>query len=158
MKIGLYPGSFDPVTNGHLDIIERGRKIFDKLYVVISINPAKKTIFTLEERLELLKESLKGYDNVEVISSTKLTVECAKEVGARFMLRGLRAVSDFEYELQLSALNKTLNPDVESIFVMSTNEYSFVSSTTIKEIARFKGDLSQFVPKCVEIALIEKFK
>lgn len=158
MKIGLYPGSFDPVTNGHLDIIERGRKIFDKLYVVISINPAKKTIFTIEERLELLKESLKDYDNVEVISSTKLTVDCAKEVGAKFMLRGLRAVSDFEYELQLSALNKTLNADIESIFVMSTNEYSFVSSTTIKEIARFKGDLSKFVPKCVEIALIEKFK
>lgn len=158
MKIGLYPGSFDPVTNGHLDIIERGRKIFDKLYVVISINPAKKTIFTLDERLELLKESLKEYDNVEVISSTKLTVDCAKEVGAKFMLRGLRAVSDFEYELQLSALNKTLNPEIESIFVMSTNEYSFVSSTTIKEIARFKGDLSQFVPKCVEKALIEKFK
>ena len=158
MKIGLYPGSFDPVTNGHLDIIERGRKIFDKLYVVISINPAKKTIFTLDERLELLKESLKDYDNVEVISSTKLTVDCAKEVGAKFMLRGLRAVSDFEYELQLSALNKTLNPEIESIFVMSTNEYSFVSSTTIKEIARFKGDLSQFVPKCVEKALIEKFK
>ena len=158
MKIGLYPGSFDPVTNGHLDIIERGRKIFDKLYVVISINPAKKTIFTIEERLELLKESLKDYDNVEVISSTKLTVDCAKEVGAKFMLRGLRAVSDFEYELQLSALNKTLNADIESIFVMSTNEYSFVSSTTIKEIARFKGNLSKFVPKCVEIALIEKFK
>ena len=158
MKIGLYPGSFDPVTNGHLDIIERGRKIFDKLYVVISVNPAKKTVFTLEERINLLKEVLKDYNDVEVISSTKLTVETAKEVGACFMLRGLRAVSDFEYELQLSALNKTLDHDVESIFVMSTNEYSFVSSSSIKEIARFKGDLSKFVPKCVENALIEKFK
>ena len=97
MKIGLYPGSFDPVTNGHLDIIERGTKIFDKLYVVISINPNKKTVFTLEERLNLLKESLKDYPNVEVISSSKLSVDCAKEVNAKFMLRGLRAVSDFEY-------------------------------------------------------------
>ena len=158
MKIGIYPGSFDPVTNGHLDIIERGRKIFDKLYVVISINPNKKTIFTLEERISFLKEALKDYSNVEVISSTKLTVDCAKEVGAKFMLRGLRAVSDFEYELQLSALNKQLAPEIESIFVMSTNQYSFISSSSIKEVARFKGDLSKFVPKCVEIALIEKFK
>ena len=156
MRIGIYPGSFDPITNGHLDIIERGRKLFDKLYIVLSINPNKKTLFTLDERIALLKEVTKEFDNVDIATTDKLTVDCAKELGANFMLRGLRAVTDFEYELQINLFNKALNNDIETIFIMSANEYNFLSSSSVKEVALFGGDISKFVPKCVETAIHEK--
>lgn len=158
MRIGIYPGSFDPITNGHLDIIERGRKLFDKLYIVLSINPNKKTLFTLEERIALLKEATKNFDNVDIATTDKLTVDCAKELGAQFMLRGLRAVTDFEYELQINLFNKALNNDIETIFIMSANEFNFLSSSSVKEVAYFDGDISKFVPKCVETAILEKLK
>jgi len=158
MRIGIYPGSFDPITNGHLDIIERGRKLFDKLYIVLSINPNKKTLFTLEERIALLKEVTKNFDNVDIATTDKLTVDCAKELGAQFMLRGLRAVTDFEYELQINLFNKALNNDIETIFIMSANEFNFLSSSSVKEVAYFDGDISKFVPKCVETAIHEKLK
>lgn len=158
MRIGIYPGSFDPITNGHLDIIERGRKLFDKLYIVLSINPNKKTLFTLEERIALLKDVTKNFDNVDIATTDKLTVDCAKELGAQFMLRGLRAVTDFEYELQINLFNKALNNDIETIFIMSANEFNFLSSSSVKEVAYFDGDISKFVPKCVETAIHEKLK
>lgn len=158
MKIGVYPGSFDPITNGHLDIIRRGRAIFDKLYVIIPINIQKHTLFTVDERLTLIKEVCKEYHNVEIVSTNKLTVDFAKEVNADAMLRGLRMVSDFEYELQLATLNSCLNNNIETIFIMSSHEYSFLSSSSVKEIAKFGGDVSQFVPANVKMALVEKYK
>ncbi len=158
MRIGIYPGTFDPITNGHLDIIKRGRQLFDKLYVVIPINPNKKTFFTLDERIDLLKEVLKDFNNVEVTSTDQLTVDFACKVGATVMLRGLRMVSDFEYELQLATLNRTLKPDLETIFIMASHEFSFLSSGSVKEIAAFGGSFEQFVPLPVAVALKKKYK
>lgn len=158
MRIGVYPGSFDPVTNGHLDIIKRGSKLFDILYVVVPKNIQKNTTFTTEERMELLKEVTKDIQNVKIDSTDKLTVDYAKEVGATVMLRGLRMVSDFDYELQLATLNKTLDFNIETVFIMSSHEYSFLSSSSVKEIIKFGGDISKFVPNVVKIALEEKYK
>ncbi len=155
-RIGIYPGTFDPITNGHLDIIQRGIKLFDVLYVVVPNNIQKNTLFTVDERIALLKEVLKDYDNVIITKTDLLTVDFAKEVGAFAMLRGLRMVSDFEYELQLSAINKAMNEEVETIFIMSSHELSFLSSSSVKEIAKFNGDISKFVPDVVARALENK--
>lgn len=157
-RIGIYPGTFDPITNGHLDIIQRGLKLFDVLYVVIPNNIQKQSLFTVDERIALIKEVLKEYDNVVITSTDKLTVDFAEEVGAFAMLRGLRMVSDFEYELQLSAINKVMKNEIETIFIMSSHELSFLSSSSVKEIAKFGGDTSKFVPTAVTKALVEKFK
>lgn len=158
MKIGVYPGTFDPITNGHLDIIKRSATIFDKLYILIATNPNKRTMFTTVERINLVKEVIKDIPNVEVATSPNLTVEFAKEVNANAMVRGLRMVSDFEYELQLSAINKAMNEEIETVFIMSSHELSFLSSSSVKEIAKFGGDTSKFVPEVVAKALEEKLK
>ena len=156
MKIGVYPGTFDPITNGHIDIIRRSKNLFDKLYVVIPNNTNKAPFFTLEERVELIKEVLKDEAFVEVTTTDLLTVDFAKSVNAKAMLRGLRMVSDFEYELQMATMNKCLNDEIETVFIMSSHEYSFLSSSSVKEIAKFGGDYSSFVPEVVRIALEKK--
>lgn len=158
MRIGIYPGTFDPITNGHLDIIKRGIALFDKLYVVVPENIQKHTLFTTEERVKLLKEVLKDYPTVIVASTDKLTVDFAKNVGAVAMLRGLRMVSDFEYELQLATLNRHLNENIETVFIMSSHEYSFLSSSSVKEMASFGGDVSSFVHPLVKKALDKKYQ
>ena len=158
MRIGLYPGTFDPITNGHLDIIKRGSTLFDKLYILVANNINKKTMFTVEERMNMIKEATKDIDNIEVVTSDLLTVEYAKSINAVAMVRGLRMVSDFEYELQRATLNRCIDHNVETIFIMSSHQYSFLSSSSVKEIARFDGDISSFVPKNVEIALKNKLK
>lgn len=158
MKIGVYPGTFDPITNGHLDIIKRAHQLFDKLYIVVPLNMSKSALFTTEERVSLIKNVLKDFDDIEVVATDKLTVEFASSVNATAMVRGLRMVSDFDYELQLATINKKLNNKIETVFIMSSHEYSFLSSSAVKEIAKFKGDVSQFVPEIVNQALKEKYK
>lgn len=158
MRIGIYPGTFDPVTNGHLDIIKRGSKLFDKLYVLVPTNINKNSLFSTEERVQLLKEVTKDIGNVEIEATSMLTVDFARSVNATAMLRGLRMVSDFDYELQLATINRHLNEEVETVFIMSSHEYSFLSSSSVKEMAKFGGDVSHFVPNAVKEALDKKFQ
>ena len=158
MKIGVYPGTFDPITDGHLDIIKRANQLFDLLYIVVPINPQKNTLFTIEERLDMIRKAVSDYKNIIVESTNLLTVEYAKSVNAVAMIRGLRMVSDFEYELQMATINKCLNEDIETIFIMSSHEYSFLSSSSVKEIARFHGDVYKFVTNIVCEKLKEKFE
>ena len=158
MKIGVYPGTFDPITNGHVDIIKRAYQLFDKLYIVVPNNIGKNALFTTEERIKLIKLVLTDYPDIEVASTDQLTVEFAKSVNATAMIRGLRMVSDFDYELQLATINKQLDSSIETVFIMSSHEYSFLSSSSVKEIAKFKRDVSLFVPEVVNEALKEKYK
>lgn len=158
MRKGLYSGSFDPITNGHLNIIERSLNLFDKLYIVVANNRNKKYLFSLEERYYLVKEATKKYPNVEVRMSNELMVDFAKNNDIKFMVRGLRAVTDFEYELQMTDTNHILNKNIETIFIMAHKEYSYLSSSLIKEIASYNGDITNFVPLCVKNAIIQKYK
>ncbi len=158
MKIGFYPGSFDPITLGHLDIITRGAKLFDKLYIAISYNPSKKTLFTTKERVKLVKEAVGDIENIEVIESNMLTVEHCKLVGASHILRGLRAVTDYDYEFQMTNFNHKISPDVDTVFLMTQGKYSFLSSSSVRELAGFGGDVTEFVPENVKIAIEEKIK
>lgn len=152
----IYPGSFDPVTYGHLDIIDRCAKKFDKVIVAILNNSSKKYFFSVEERMEMLKKTLEKYDNVEVDYFSGLLIEYAKKRNCSLIVRGLRAVSDYEYELQMAHVNNKLAENIETIFMVSRQEYSFLSSSIVKEVAMFGGDISCFVPKVVEKALKEK--
>jgi len=159
MKVAVYPGSFDPITYGHMDIVKRALKVFDHLIILISVNPSKEAFFTGEERADMVREVLKPcIDKIEVITSNKLSVKEAKRLGATHMIRGLRAMTDFEYEIQLTQTNRVLDKDIDSVFFMTSNKYSFLSSTTVKEIALFKGDLGPFIPKYIEQKIKEKLK
>ncbi|EPZ38495.1 MULTISPECIES: pantetheine-phosphate adenylyltransferase [Anoxybacillus] len=156
-SIAVCPGSFDPVTYGHLDIIRRGAKVFDKVYVVVLNNSSKKPLFSAEERVQLLKEVTKDLHNVVVDSYQGLLVDYAKSKQASAILRGLRAVSDFEYEMQITSMNRILNEQIETFFMMTNNQYSFLSSSIVKEVAKYNGNISELVPKVVEEALRKKF-
>lgn len=158
MKIGIYPGSFDPITLGHIDIIERASKIVDKLVVAVLINSEKKGLFTIDERLEMMKENLKYINNVDVKSFDGLLIDFAKKENSNLIFRGLREVTDFEYEMQLANINKALYRNIETVFLISNIDYSYVSSSVVKEVASYGGDISKFVPKNVEIKLLEKYK
>ncbi|MBO8159477.1 pantetheine-phosphate adenylyltransferase [Thermosyntropha sp.] len=158
MKLAVYPGSFDPITRGHIDILEKTSKIFDKIIIAVVHNINKKALFTLEERVELIKESISHLDNVEVESFSGLLVDYIREKKACAIIRGLRTVSDFEYEATMAYMNKNLLPDVDTIFVMSRPEYIFISSSGVKEAAILGGDVSAMVPLPVEKKLKEKLK
>ena len=146
MKTGIYAGSFDPITLGHLDIIKRAARITQKLIIAVLNNNAKKPAFSVEERVQLIRKVTKDIPGVEVMSFSGLTVDFAKEQNANVLVRGLRAVTDFEYELQIAQLNHKLNPDIDTIFLTTSVEYSYLSSSIVKEIASYGGDISQFVP------------
>lgn len=158
MKIAIYPGSFDPITKGHLDVLKTAAEIFDKVIIAVLINPSKKGAISVEERVELIKASIEGMDNIEVDSFEGLTVEYAKKRGAKIIIRGLRAVSDFEYEMQLSQTNSALSADIKTIFLTTRPKYNFISSSTVKEIAFMGGDISKFVPEAVNEYLKSKSK
>ncbi|WP_153462490.1 MULTISPECIES: pantetheine-phosphate adenylyltransferase [Sediminibacillus] len=157
-RLAICPGSFDPVTYGHLDIIQRGAKVFDKIIVTVFNNQSKSPLFSVEERIELLKEVTRDIKNVEVDSSSQLLMEYAKQKRASAIIRGLRAVSDFEYEMQITSMNRKLNDDIETFFMMTNNEYSFLSSSMVKEVAKYQANVSDLVPNAVELALRQKFK
>ena len=157
MRRAIYPGSFDPVTNGHLDVIERARKLFDEVIVAVAHNDEKQPLFSLDERLDLLRQTVGEIDNVRIAEFKGLLVEFAKAENARAVIRGLRAVSDFEFEFQMALMNRKLDAAAETIFLMPKEEYTYLSSRMVKEIARLGGDVSSFVPTCVANALATKF-
>lgn len=157
MKVFVYPGSFDPVTNGHIDIIDRASKICDKLIVAPLVNSSKNPTFSLEERVELLKCALADRENIEIESFTGLLVNFMKLKKATVIIKGLRAVSDFEYELQMALLNKNQDPEIETLFMMTNINYSFLSSGLVKELARNGGNINGLVPECIKEAVEKKF-
>ena len=157
MKI-LYPGTFDPLTNGHIDLIERAEKLFGNVVVAVLENTNKTPTFNLEKRILQIRNALSHLDNVEVISYSGLTVDCASYLNANLILRGLRAMSDFEYELQIAHTNKSLNNKIETIFLSTNTNFSFLSSSLVKEVAKFGGEISHMVPLSVEKDLKEYFK
>ena len=157
-KIALYPGTFDPITNGHLDLVYRAAQIFDEVIIAVSDNPRKNPLFDIHERLQMVEEVTRMVANKRVISFDDLLVNMVRREGARFVIRGLRAVSDFDYEFQLANMNRRLNPDLESVFLTPAEKNSFISSTLVKEVARHNGDVSEFVDPIVAKALQEKIR
>ena len=149
MKTAIYPGSFDPMTKGHLDVLRRACDIFDKVIIVVSVNLNKKSFLNLDEKLVLIKESCKDLKNIEIDSYNGLTIEYAQKKNANVIIRGLRAVSDFEYEMQLSQANNALCPGINTVFLITKPEYNFISSGAVREIAKMNGDVSKFVPEPV---------
>ena len=159
MRTAVYPGTFDPVTNGHIDIIERALKLFDKLYILVGDNPQKAPTFKAKERVQMLKDALKDYNNkIDVEHFDGLLLNYVKKKKSNVIVRGLRAISDFEYEFQRAQFNREFSKDIETIFIMTKDDYAFLSSSIIKEIAMFGGPVKGFVPEIVEKKLIEKFK
>ena len=158
MKIAVYPGTFDPITNGHVDIIYRSAKLFDKIIVTVAVNTQKTPLFDLTERVEMIRQSLGNEEKIEVDQFDGLIAEYLRRVNASAMIRGLRAVSDFEYEFQMSLMNRKLNPDVETVFLTPAQEYIHLNSTIVKEVASFVGDVSEYVPDYVRTMLQEKYK
>lgn len=158
MRTILYPGSFDPVTNGHLDVTIRASQIFDKVVVAVAVNSEKKAMFTIEERMDLLRDALQDYKNIEIATFQGLLADALDQFDACAVLRGLRAVSDFEYEFQMALMNRQLNEHCETLFMMPSPDYSFVSSRLIKEIALNGGDISPFVPRNIAEAIRKKVR
>ncbi|WP_313234348.1 pantetheine-phosphate adenylyltransferase [Sporosarcina ureae] len=157
-QIAIVPGSFDPVTNGHLDIIGRAAKTFQEVHVAVMNNSSKKPLFTVEERVALIHEATSKYDNVKIDTSSGLLIDYAQEINASVIVRGLRAISDFEYEMQITSMNRVLDESIETFFVMTKSQYSFLSSSIVKEVARYGGDVSTLVPPHVNEALKRKFE
>jgi len=158
MNIVVYPGTFDPITNGHTDLVERASKMFDKIILAVAESPKKSPLLPLEQRVELAQKCLAHLDNIEVVGFNNLLAEFAKEHNANIFLRGIRAVSDFEFEFQLADMNRRLAPEVESVFLTPANHLSYISSTLIREISALRGDVSEFVNPVVVNALNEHFK
>ncbi|EAR64858.1 phosphopantetheine adenylyltransferase [Bacillus sp. NRRL B-14911] len=156
-SIAVCPGSFDPITYGHLDIIKRASKVFDQIHVVLLNNSSKNPLFSVDERISLISEVTREFPNVKVDSFQGLLVDYAKGVGASAIIRGLRAVSDFEYEMQITSMNRVLNEEIETFFMMTNNQFSFLSSSIVKEVAKYGGDISELVPEAVQKALSGKF-
>lgn len=157
MRIGVCPGSFDPVTNGHIDIFERASKMFDELIVAVFHNPNKKPLFDMDERVKLLEESTKHLKNVRIDSFSGLLNVYLKQQNSTIIVRGLRALIDFEYEFQRALLIKKVDPDIETVFMMTSSEYSFLSSSGVKELAQFGGPIKGLVPECVEIEIKKRY-
>ncbi len=157
-NIAIYPGTFDPITNGHIDVIERAASIFSKVYVVIAINSRKLTLFNEDEREELARISLEYIPNVEVVRSQILTVEFARQVGATSIIRGIRAISDFEFEFQIALMNRKLDPDIHTLFLLPNEKYTYLNSSIVRELARYGKDVSEFVPPIVAERIRLKFK
>jgi pantetheine-phosphate adenylyltransferase len=158
MPIALYPGTFDPITFGHIDIAVRASKIFSKVIAVIAENTRKNPLFSVQERLEMAREALAHVDNIEVVSYRGLIANCLKDYKATALIRGLRALSDFEYEFQMAFTNRKLNEAAETVFLMPSAKYTYLNSTLVKQIAKFSGDLSAFVPPCVLTRIVEKYR
>ena len=156
--IAVYPGTFDPITNGHTDLVKRGCKIFNKIIIAVAKNPQKNTLFTLDERIKLAEKVFSNQKSIEVLSLDKLLVDFAKQHSATVILRGLRAVSDFEFEIQLASINRSMEPSIESVFMSPAVEFGLLSSSIIKDIARHHGKLDKFVHADVEKGLREKFQ
>ncbi|ROP56228.1 phosphopantetheine adenylyltransferase [Enterobacter sp. BIGb0383] len=155
-KRAIYPGTFDPITNGHIDIITRAAGMFDKVVLAIAASPSKKPLFDLEERVALATEATSHLDNIEVVGFSDLMANFARSQQANILIRGLRAVADFEYEMQLAHMNRHLMPELESVFLMPSTEWSFISSSLVKEVARHQGDVTHFLPANVHQALLAK--
>ena len=158
MRIAVYPGTFDPITNGHSDLVSRASKLFDQVIVAISVNPGKNPAFSLEQRVTLAQEVLTGMRNVEVCAFDNLLVDFVRQRHADVILRGLRAVSDFEYEFQLAGMNRRLAPSVETLFLTPAEQFAYISSGLVREIAALGGDVSEFVHPCVQAALSQRYQ
>jgi len=156
-SLAVFPGSFDPITNGHLDIVDRGLSLFDRVRMAILVNPEKQPLFSVEERLALIREAYRGNSRVEVDTFSGLLVDYAERVGASVILRGIRAISDFEYEFQMALMNRRLDPQIETVFMMPAESYSYVSSRLVKEVFQLGGRVSDLVPPVVERRLSEKY-
>lgn len=156
MKKCVYPGSFDPITNGHLDIIERAAKIFDKLIVAVLVNPNKTCTFSLEERVELIRECVKDNPKIEVDSFSGLLIDYLKQKDINVIIKGLRIVADFEYEFQMALLNKSLNPEIETVFMMTNSRFSYISSSMVKELAKLGANIEEFIPKTIADKVMKK--
>ena len=157
-RIAVYPGTFDPITNGHTDLVSRAARVFPRVIIAIAESPHKTPLFSLEERIELTRKDMAQWNNVEVVGFSNLLVDFVQQIGASVIIRGLRAVSDFEYEFQLASMNRHLAPDVETLFLTPDEDYGFISSTLVKEVARLHGDVSSFVSAEVKKAMEQRFR